>query len=672
MANLNPDTRFHRGRRFMARPLLLVWLWLAFTAGLGAAPWWNKEWTGRLPITVDTTADGLRMEAVPGPIPVLLRLHGGNSPFEGLGPGGSAIRLIADDHTTVLPYQIEKFDDLLQEAFVWVLLPSIPENGKLRFWLYHGNPSVSQRSLTTPPFPADTQLVYHFSERESPPLDSSGKGNHAENAGLTVEGSLIGGGLRFTGRQQVVVPPSDSLTWRAGEPLTLSLWVFPERLGDRDAIISRAGADGSFELGLDQGLPYVALRNGEQITRVLGREPLEMQSWYHLAVVSEGGQVLLYVDGEVHGAASVSLPTLDGPVVIGRGASPASGAFVGQLDELVISRARRPQAYLAFSAVNQGTLPEAARLLRFEDGQAGGGDTSWLPGVGYMGTIAKTLSTDGWTVIAILACMSVFSWIVMILKGLHLGNVARSNRQFIRLWRHVATDLAVLDNPKAMEDHGGDLSREQIQSLRRSPMFRLYHTGVQEIRNRLHDGRRGGKKLSGISIQAIRASMDGVYLREAQSLNARIVYLTLSIAGGPFLGLLGTVLGVTITFAAIAASGDVNVNSIAPGVAAALTTTIAGLCVAIPALFGYNYLVSRIKEMTADMRVFCDEFITKAAEFYSKRPAGAGMKEESEEEEAGEEALVELAVGKIGPKQRELGQASSSPDAAGRAKAETK
>ena len=76
--------------------------------------------------------------------------------------------------------------------------------------------------------------------------------------------------------------------------------------------------------------------------------------------------------------------------------------------------------------------------------------------------------------------------------------------------------------------------------------------------------------------------------------------------------------------------------------------------------------------MTADMRVFCDEFITKAAEFYSKRPAGAGMKEESEEEEAGEEALVELAVGKIGPKQRELGQASSSPDAAGRAKAETK
>ena len=64
-----------------------------------------------------------------------------------------------------------------------------------------------------------------------------------------------------------------------------------------------------------------------------------------------------------------------------------------------------------------------------------------------------------------------------------------------------------------------------------------------------------------------------------------------------------------ITFAAIAASGDVNVNAIAPGIAAALVATVAGLGVAIPALFGYNYFTVRIRDTYVDMQVFVDEFI---------------------------------------------------------------
>src|SRR5262249_7837446 len=96
-----------------------------------------------------------------------------------------------------------------------------------------------------------------------------------------------------------------------------------------------------------------------------------------------------------------------------------------------------------------------------------------------------------------------------------------------------------------------------------------------------------------------------------------MVLLTIAISGGPFLGLLGTVVGVMITFAAIAATGDVNINAIAPGIAAALVATVAGLAVAIPALFGYNYLILRIKDVTTEMHVFIDEFVTRLAEAYS-------------------------------------------------------
>jgi biopolymer transport protein ExbB len=74
-----------------------------------------------------------------------------------------------------------------------------------------------------------------------------------------------------------------------------------------------------------------------------------------------------------------------------------------------------------------------------------------------------------------------------------------------------------------------------------------------------------------------------------------------------------------ITFAIIAKSGEVNVNSIAPGIASALLATVVGLVVAIPALFIYSYLNGRIKNSLALMQVFIDEFVAKMAEFY--RPA---------------------------------------------------
>jgi len=149
-----------------------------------------------------------------------------------------------------------------------------------------------------------------------------------------------------------------------------------------------------------------------------------------------------------------------------------------------------------------------------------------------------------------------------------------------------------------------------------STLYRLYATGEAEIAKRRAQG---VQTLSGASLDAIKATLDAVQVRENHTLNARMVLLTIAISGGPFLGLLGTVVGVMITFAAIAAAGDVNVNAIAPGIAAALLATVAGLAVAIPALFGYNWLASRIKTISADMQIFVDEFITRAAELHSTR-----------------------------------------------------
>ncbi|MBC7982501.1 MAG: MotA/TolQ/ExbB proton channel family protein, partial [Candidatus Obscuribacterales bacterium] len=190
-------------------------------------------------------------------------------------------------------------------------------------------------------------------------------------------------------------------------------------------------------------------------------------------------------------------------------------------------------------------------------------------------------------------------------------------------------DVTALDKAESIGDEGDAALDESPfmphvksgdERFRLSTIYRLYHHGVQEMTGRVglqSVGARAVTTLSPQAIAAIRATMDASMVRLTQKLHARMVLLTIAISGGPFLGLLGTVVGVMITFAAIAASGDVNVNSIAPGIAAALAATVAGLAVAIPALFGYNWLNTRIKEVNADMRVFIDEFVTRIAERYS-------------------------------------------------------
>jgi biopolymer transport protein ExbB len=153
-----------------------------------------------------------------------------------------------------------------------------------------------------------------------------------------------------------------------------------------------------------------------------------------------------------------------------------------------------------------------------------------------------------------------------------------------------------------------------------STLYRLYHHGVFELNKRIGGQTVSAQRVTTLSPQsmdAIRAAMDSSMTRLQQTLSSQMVLLTIAISGGPFLGLLGTVIGVMITFAAIALSGDVNVNAIAPGTAAALAATVAGLAVAIPSLFGYNWLNTRIKAITADNRVFVDEFVTRVAEQYS-------------------------------------------------------
>jgi biopolymer transport protein ExbB len=594
----------------MKRLLHLLLFSLAFTSLVHADNWWNDKWTLRKKITIDTTPNG---GAVTDPIsgtPVLIRLSDFN--FGAARDDGSDIRIIGDDGKTSLPYQIEKYDSLLGEAFVWVSVPDLKPGASTTLYLYYGNQgdtAVEGDNHGKPVYDSDTVLVYHFADKAGlPPADSTANGITASSAGLSDDGSLIGPGLRLDGKTTVAIPNAGPLAWPSSSPLTWSAWFKPAALAANTIIFSRRDGTSDFLVGVDNGVPFVDI-NG---TRSTTGAPVTANSWHHLAIVVEADKTTVYLDGAVYGSVAAGLPTLNSPSRIGAddpAANSGNAPFVGEIDELDIAKTARGPGFIKFAAVEQAG--DASKIISI--GQDESPPAGWLSGaLGLFGVILKSVTIDGWVVIGILGIMSIVSWYVMITKFFYVNNVQKCNDLFLREWENLSSDLTAIDHSDT-NSIGGEATPRIQRMIHRSPLYRIYHIGSAEIARRVASG----QPLSTRSIQAIRAALDGGYVRENHKLNDGLVFLTISIAGGPFMGLLGTVVGVMITFAAIAATGEVNISAIAPGLAAALVATVAGLLVAIPALLGYNYLVSRLKTVTADLQIFIDEFVTKMAEFYS-------------------------------------------------------
>ena len=609
--------------------ILLAFLTFGFLEPANA--YWNKEWTIRKQITIDPGTAGTPITGPVGTVALLLRLHDGNFTFAEAKDDGSDIRFVASDDTTLLPFHIEKYDSLLDEAFVWVKVPDVKANSKITIWLYYGNGKAPRADDAKATYDPDTTLIYHWTETNTPPHDSTSYGNNAEKSAIPTSGSIIGPGARLEPATSVSIPNSDSLTWQEGASFTWSVWVKLGPAGN-GTLLSRSANGTGVVLGINDNTPYFQLA-GQQARSTT---KLDANGWHHLAAVADGTQATLYVDGAKAASVAGAVPGMRTPIIVGADTESNLPGLSCEIDELEFSRVARSPGFLNLAATTQGADKDS-KLVAFAADEK---KHSWLSG-GFVGIILGSLTVDGWIVIGILAVMSAISWLVMISKARYLGLTQKGNNAFMRDWNHVAADLSFLDDPDAKNvvTLGGRIKTQKSNIIKHSSVYHIYKIGAQEIRHRMAMEGADRHTLSGRSIQAIRASLDGGLVRESQKLSSQMVLLTIAISGGPFLGLLGTVVGVMITFAAIAAAGDVNVNAIAPGIAAALAATVAGLVVAIPALFGYNYLLAKVKNAASDMTVFIDEFVTKIAEYYG----GPKVRSNSSTTPASEAVLESIA-----------------------------
>jgi biopolymer transport protein ExbB len=560
-------------------PLMLVLLLTGFSTA--AQAWWNESWSQRTRITLNTSNVGIETREALSQVAVPVRLHSGNFDFLAAKPDGSDLRVVAGDDKTPLKFRIERFDGANELAVLWVEVPAVaPGSDKNQLYVYFGN---TQAAAEPPAAVADagTAAAIRFAEADGSAADHTGTLRASAPATVELNG-LIGPSARLSGTA-IGWPASERVRAAAGAPYAVSLWVRPE---------SAAGtlfAQGPLSLALAGGAAQVRLG----AVSVSGGA-LPPNAWAQIAVVVAGGQLTLYVNGTAAGNAAVpAAPAIDGGWSVGAG-------FSGLVDELAISTAARSAEFLRFNHAAQSADAKLVASVLQPQGATAAGEEGGHGG--YMGVLVKNLTVDAWVVIVLCGVLFVIAAWVMVDKFMLVRRTEAGNQGFLARFREVR-DVMQAEGTSAHPS---------------SSLARIYEAGLRELKKR-DVGQAGAARLSGASMDAVRAAVDADVVRENNRMNSHMVWLTIAISGGPFLGLLGTVVGVMITFAAIAAAGDVNVNAIAPGIAAALLATVAGLGVAIPALFGYNYLTTGMKTISSDMQIFVDEFVTRVAESYGER-----------------------------------------------------
>jgi biopolymer transport protein ExbB len=567
---------------------LISFLLALFALTSPAHAWWNQDWQYRKGVTIDTTASGVNVSGAIGRTTVLVRLHSGNFTFTEALENGADIRVIDSDDKTPLPYHLESFDAKTGIATLWVSIPTLNGGEKKQLWLYFGNANAKVGEDVAGTFDPDYMAVYHFNEGPGQASgDKTANANNAASAPAGVnDGGVIGRSARFPGQGAISVNPSPSLAMAAGAPFTFSAWVKPDQLAGQQAVFAR----GPMTVGLNAGVPFVSLSGAS----VQATAPLKQGDWSHIAVSADGTNVRIYVNGVEAGAAAAALPAIDGPLSIG-GASAAP--FTGELDEVRLSKSARPAAMLLVMASGEGPSGKLVAVSESAEKQGGGSSA-----IGFV--LSKVHTLDAIIIGVCLILLALAIWL-MVAKIRYLNASERGNNMFLKRFHELHENLVKIDQIPGV-------SAQEATYLAKSPLGRLYDTGIEELDVRR--AARGDRPLTAEAIEAMRSAVDAVVVDENQKMDRLMVILTIAISGGPFIGLLGTVIGVMTTFAGVAMAGDVNVNAIAPGIAAALLATIAGMACAIPSLFGYNYINSRISGMADQMRVFVDRLVTRLAE----------------------------------------------------------
>jgi biopolymer transport protein ExbB len=582
-----------------------------------AQAWWNKDWPERKKIVLDTSASGVPIAESLTQVSVLVRLHSGNFHyFLHTQADGADLRFIASDDKTPLHYHIEQYDQLSGLANVWVQVPTLaPGSADAHIWMYYGNPKAPPAQDPAGTYDAATALVYHYAERSGLPRDASAFANHPSEGNVRLgQPGVVDLAAAFDPAASLRIAASPTLSLSANQGFTLSTWLKLTQTQPSGKVFTLGSEESGLRLEVaDNHLVFREASGGRQVV-ARTTAPLAVDRWYHVAATS-GAQLKLYLDGAlVAEAENPNRQDQAGDLLLG--ATTKGNGFTGLLDGTQIASVERSADWIQLTAKGQG--PDGKLVVYGEDQTVAA--TGGFGQFALIKTLARTVSVDGWAIIAVTLALGFLAFDAMVTRYALVRRVEKLDTRF-------AAEARELVN-RILKERDATSKQRELESIGQtfghSALFRLFQTGIDELDRLLElaAARGRGKTLAAEGLEVIRSSLDATMIEESNRLNARMVLVTIAISGAPFLGLLGTVMGVMMTFATVAATGDVNVNTIAPGVASAMATTVVGLVIAIPCMFGYNYLATLISKRMSAMEVYADQLVGTLAMAHSSTYAG--------------------------------------------------
>jgi len=232
---------------------------------------------------------------------------------------------------------------------------------------------------------------------------------------------------------------------------------------------------------------------------------------------------------------------------------------------------------------------------------------------------------QGKVIVVILCVGSALTWTLMLSKWQQFRRARQTGSAFLVQFRRERDPLHLYINN---------------YQLAECPLYNIYRLGAEEVSSRFGNGAKpaaGGFKPFGnnnptvlagdadtavaeaavINLDTLRNVLGRAIDTEVLLLEQHVSWLGTAVQGGPFLGLLGSAWGVMSVFAQMGIYGTVRLGAVAPGISAALLATVVGLLVAVPSLFGYNWVAQRIRQQTMELENFADEFLSAIEHNYT-------------------------------------------------------
>lgn len=222
---------------------------------------------------------------------------------------------------------------------------------------------------------------------------------------------------------------------------------------------------------------------------------------------------------------------------------------------------------------------------------------------GSIWQIVANTSVFGLFILSVLAFMSVISWVIIFHKWRLFKAVEADNAAFLKQF----------NNSRKLSDAIG-----QAKSLSGSTLAPIFMAGFQEI-DKLNELKNEGGGLQSSKapltvedFEIVEMTMERALSEQTAILEQKVIFLASTANSAPFLGLLGTVVGIMDSFWSIGERGSASLAVVAPGIAEALLATIVGLGAAIPAVIAYNWASNKLKSISESSNNFILNFVTRA------------------------------------------------------------